>query len=332
MRSSFLSLFFLSCRDGEALGPGDRRGGLVAIRSAPIALLFMLFAFHAHGAYISSIPQEQTAFINERQYVLSEEKHEALVFYDNLHRLPGRDRDQRWVYPYSRFFVPMDQISGNVSLHLVNRRPVTPEFSLARLIYADMKLKKLLDEYRRLQKRSIELLSRPLTPANQPAPPPPVESGADSSVFMEKKRIVEDYEIIVNALAHGSVHGGENDVGHADVQNFTPGGWLKEADREERRAKFIEQQRSLQRGRPVYEEQFAAGDASDPKTTSLTLNKVPIGRALGGEESSLPWVLRLPLKFYAYLTNHKRLAIVIGVILIGAISYWTSRSESQRSR
>ena len=63
------------------------------------------------------------------------------------------------ILPYSHNFVPTDILDPNVLLSLKIRSPIKPEDSLANLLYADLKLKRLIEERKALQKRSQQLLA-----------------------------------------------------------------------------------------------------------------------------------------------------------------------------
>lgn len=80
----------------------------------------------------------------------------TLFLYDRI-SVPEKDVT---AFPSSNSFVPVDALPFNEPLHLTVSRAVSLENSLSRLLYANLKARKIYEGYAALQKRSRELLTR----------------------------------------------------------------------------------------------------------------------------------------------------------------------------
>lgn len=79
-----------------------------------------------------------------------------IVIYDNFNT-QDLINDQL-IFLHSDFFTPLDQITIAFRIPIVFSSYVTTENEIADLLYANLKLKKLMDEYEKLQKNSKEMV------------------------------------------------------------------------------------------------------------------------------------------------------------------------------
>jgi len=79
----------------------------------------------------------------------------TFVLYDDINLL-GSDKKQI-IFPQSKFFIPVDLISVAFPLPVVFYNYTSTDNVLADLIYANLKLKKIIDEYKNIQDRSQQL-------------------------------------------------------------------------------------------------------------------------------------------------------------------------------
>ncbi len=94
----------------------------------------------------------QYSFCHERMLSRGDERQQHLVIYDNFHSLRKNQDRQQLIYPFSNNFVPLDRIPFEFPLRISIRRSSSVDNSLANLVYANLRIKKLLDEYRELRK------------------------------------------------------------------------------------------------------------------------------------------------------------------------------------
>ncbi len=91
--------------------------------------------------------------------ISEKEGEHAFVLYDNFKHVLPKQRQETIIFPCSDNFVPADLIEFNLPVYAVFRHPETFEDPVTKLLYANLKLKKLLEEYSDLQTRVRELLS-----------------------------------------------------------------------------------------------------------------------------------------------------------------------------
>ncbi len=99
------------------------------------------------------LPQKEEGFVSRNN------NKNAFVVYHNLNNAYEIFNIGQMIWPPSDKFVPSDLIPCNTQLRLANRQSETVEISLANLVYANLKLKKLLEEHEALQQRTKEILS-----------------------------------------------------------------------------------------------------------------------------------------------------------------------------
>ncbi len=90
---------------------------------------------------------------------LSPNSKKAFVFYDNVIESLGISNSGNMICPYSFHFVPSDLINCNIQILMTIKHTVTVERSLDNLVYANLKLKKLIEEHDAIQKRTEEIFS-----------------------------------------------------------------------------------------------------------------------------------------------------------------------------
>ncbi|WP_207681553.1 hypothetical protein [Desulfonema magnum] len=91
---------------------------------------------------------------------ISENKEKnTFVLYDNFNHVLPKQRQETIIFPYSDKFVPADLIEFNLPVYAVFHHSETFENPVTKLLYANLKLKKLLEEYSDLQRRVNALLS-----------------------------------------------------------------------------------------------------------------------------------------------------------------------------
>ena len=86
------------------------------------------------------------------------------VFYDNMDQDSTSLEREIALRPDSAFFVPADIIDGNMALYPLLSKRLSSERYLENFLYANMKLYLLLQEYKRVQEKALELVGNIGTP------------------------------------------------------------------------------------------------------------------------------------------------------------------------
>ncbi len=87
----------------------------------------------------------------------------TFVLYDNFSHFSKTLYMEQLIFPNSDNFIPADQIPFNIPLRIIIRKSWTVDNAMANLLYANLKLKKLLDEYEALHKQSFKVIQESKT-------------------------------------------------------------------------------------------------------------------------------------------------------------------------
>ncbi len=99
---------------------------------------------------------EKKDFLQAGYKVNQSTNQSTFVFYDHIH--PGSIEKNKIFFPASKFFVPADLISIAFPLPIVFYSYTTTENALGDLLYANLKMKKLIEENEAIQERSKEMI------------------------------------------------------------------------------------------------------------------------------------------------------------------------------
>lgn len=107
--------------------------------------------------------------------------------------------------------MPADKIAFSLPVNIFIKRSVTPENLLTNLIYANLKLKKQLEEYEALQKRVSKLLNELKVSFLESDIIFPQESDKKSSIYKERQSLEQKHQEITRKLKSlATLHGNEN--------------------------------------------------------------------------------------------------------------------------
>ncbi len=116
------------------------------------------------GYYDLPVAKESDLFIQERRHEHWGEGERTFALYDNEGAQALASPDAPMIFPRSDRFVPADIIPVNLPLHIALQHSIQIDNTLANLLYANLKLKRLIEEYEALQKNAEALLSDISTP------------------------------------------------------------------------------------------------------------------------------------------------------------------------
>jgi hypothetical protein len=243
-------------------------------------------------AYYDIPDQPLTIFRQGERQISSPGAGGDFIFYEHLDPAVSGVVETPPLTHYSNRFVPADAIPANQPIHMIPRRPIDPANEVANSLYANLKLKRLLEEYADLQQRAREVLSGLGTPAaSSEKPSGPVKQPVSLHQLqadLRQKQLSVSRALPVAASganpSGGAIADGAGAPAAMVVDNYrvadsvgtAPGGM--------------------------------AGLSSGPAA----------GSGLGAQktEASLPWIIEAAFSILAYLQANKVEAIIYGVLLM----------------
>lgn len=235
-----------------------------------------------------------------------EEKVWAIAFYDNFWASSTRTSQELIVGRACYEFLPFDTISYNVPFHITVNSRKTVEVALTDLIYANLKLKRLLDEYASSQQRAREALEGLSVPFLTFRYNFPNQSGstqsASNEMEMNQNALVTELSIEPRRIT-GRVSGHLSDDPLFRPANPIGGGG------------FI-----INHGRQSETDRDEIPGPSLPKKEPTDSN----------ERHSLTRVILVPLKILEYLISHKIEAAIYCMILFFLIAMITSARSQKK--
>jgi|LGVE01.1.fsa_nt_gb hypothetical protein len=174
--------------------------------------IIIFFAVETGYAYYRVADETEHLFFHRKKASApwnQGEKYFAL--YDNFNFFSAKHLNEPIICYGSDNFVPADKIAFNLPINIFIKRSVTPENLLTNLIYANLKLKKQLEEYEALQKRVSKLLAELKVPFLESDIVFSQESDKKSSIYTERQSLEQKHQEIIRKLnSLATLHGNEN--------------------------------------------------------------------------------------------------------------------------
>ncbi|RJQ24535.1 hypothetical protein C4565_09525 [Candidatus Parcubacteria bacterium] len=131
-----------------------------------LALLFLTLPQPAHSYWLEN--KLEPFSLRERQNAPPSKEKNYFTIQDNFELFLNDTDAVPLLLPNTDYFVPADIIDINLPLFGIFSHPTTPaEDPFANMLYANLKLKKILEEYAAIQKSAQKLLDREFTYTNQ---------------------------------------------------------------------------------------------------------------------------------------------------------------------
>jgi hypothetical protein len=294
-----------------------------------LTLLLLAMAQTANAYWLESKPEPFS--LREREHAPPTKGEMFFTIQDNFKLFTDKIESGPLLLPHSDYFVPADVIDINFPLFGILSHPTKPaEDPIANLLYANLKIKKLLDEYNEIQERAAKLLegeSKNFPPGkiqvntDKPTDQPQAEEKDKISIYRElHKKLTKLSTSNFNDLASvasanennptatgtpnpllSSLHlqkKAENPLQSTRLSTYTPPGTGK-----------ISTPGSRYQALPDYSEQ--SEQASNQDQSNQYSRKI-----------TLPWLVDLPFKIFNYFLVHKIQAlfmILIGLLIINII-------------
>ena len=233
---------------------------------------------------------ENLFFNREKSQAIWNKDEKHFVVYDNFNHFSAKQNNKPIICSGSNDFVPADIINFNIPVNISIKRSITPDNLLANLIYANLKLKKQLEEYEKLQKRANKLLAELRVPFLD----------KENSVYNEKQNLEQKYQEVIRKLkSSAKLYGNEN----LPVINSTKS-----------MAFLLSKQKMSGSSEPVelfdhFNKRTKAGSVDSVIMHEYNYDKRL--RTSFDEDTSLPWIFRILLNVVSYIMLHKIEALLL---------------------
>jgi len=296
-----------------------------------LLLIFLLLTItqNANAYWLESTTEPFS--LREREHAPPAEGKMFFTIQDNFELFTDKIDSAPLLLPHSDYFVPADIIDINLPLFGIFSHPAKPvEDPIANLLYANLKIKKILDEYAEIQKRAAELLQDQST--NFPEGKMLVtDDESAENLKGNKEKDSSIYEKLLQKLISLSASNlSEVDTRDAEQKNNSQSSpvqaTLLSFQHLQKKTKSPLQAAQLNSNISQGTGKIAAADyqsqpSSQYSQQSASTRTQDQSNPYAGE-ITLPWVLELPFKLFNYLLSHKIQALFItlfGLMIINII-------------
>lgn len=255
---------------------------------------------------------EDSYFQIEKYHVKCSVGKQVLVLYDNLGISSIRTMLKPIIGGPSNNFVPTEILSTNIPIHVAIRYSITPENSLSNLLYADLRLTRIYAEYASLQQRANEILAGLSVPFIERSVFFAYSQNARQSIHRRREALQGGYR-----LAAANFTSDNSDIlSLPSADSMTPlvkpqqsGEWVALRDA----SGF----RKL--------ESRGEGNVSSPPSVEENTEQVRPENAqrrsestTSGENTKIPWIVRLFIAIQNYMFSNPRdvIVIMLGIALV----------------
>ncbi len=282
-----------------------------------VILLILAISPTAARAYDLIQSPEPFTMRGEREEAPPSARKGLFTVQDNFNPFTRNDGITPILLPHSDYFIAADMIDVNMPIFNIFSHPAMPnQDPLANLLYANLQLKKILEEYNEIQERAKELLalSSSTTPFGMIKIALPVRP---------HNSIKHELDQVKSKLSQASSEIAGND-------SMTSTQRHKRLTLERKLGTNLYEIKSLASQQPTNFFSASRGTQSNaigkistqnnkinqkiyqPEEQSITQSSSRNNSEyIGAGEISLPWILELPSKIFDYIFAHKIIAVII---------------------
>ena len=294
------------------------------VRTLIYCFMFMfLIAYESRAFYHSEDSQGNILQIKQHVSLWN-----SLAIPDNSIHFSLKQNKGPMIYPNSGNFVPADLISCNVPLRTGIHHPaIAIESSLANLVYANLRLKKLLEEHEALQKRTREALAGLSVPFFESRLPSLDSTIPEFSIHRTQNNLEREQSIITRDADMAGIPNTESLASLRVRLGRSEGEPLYIATGP--RSRRSEQRTLYLSGEPLGERRDRGPntvatppesnmEAEEPERPNIS-DRVRMGGAYD-KTLSLPWIIRIPINLVTYLFSHPFEAVFYILILFSIVA------------
>lgn len=266
-----------------------------------VAFLGSWLSFSVSGssalAYYHVPGTPEATFECAKQQGQSPSTADAFAVYDHRATSSSDTESPPCLQSPSSQFVPADTISANPPIHLAPRRPILADNELTNLFYANLKFKRLVDEYGSLQQRARKLMGDLNRPAVNPVSGFGDKKQQPVSIHQQRLGLSKQQQLVARTLLLRSQRNDSQSVAQAPVMA------------------------QIDRSRVPDRSSLSVVPGNAPGYLSDYANSEQGRRPVSGSHSdtSLPWIFEFALKVMAYMLANKVEAIVYGVLAMSVL-------------
>lgn len=304
--------------------------------SAALVLLLVLHSSPqpAWAAWIAGGRSGPAGWFAEERVLLGErESIHDFALYDNLSQPLPIDSAPVVLCPANRRFVPLVLIDRNPQLRNIIARPTVLEVQVADILYANLKMQQLLNEYQELREQSARILAG-LSKPDTAAPP---LSLTPSLVELAVRQVGAEIPVISERLAgitaaqrqvggRAAATGGRDGGASLQMADASLDNWTEQTVELQSKplATRVGAEQKLARIDALFSKNQAA-EKLEPATTADARIDSNRRFVLGEEASELPWVIRFLLAVVQFVFANKveilglSLVVLVFVVVLGLI-------------
>ncbi len=268
----------------------------------------------------------------EREEAPPSDQKGVFTVQDNFNLFIKDDGTSPILLPHSNYFIAADTININIPIFSMFSHPTQPNKDpLANMLYANLQIKKILEEYAATQKRANDLLGQPR--AIMPSGKIAIADSAykSPSISREKSQgkqqtIKHELDQIQARLASTRTTGTEsassaithNSKNKSATKNqiITFRELHNQVKMQTQMSTANSMTHSAQAGKisthnKLNQNLYEQNTQTEPRTSSQSRSAYS-----DSGEISLPWILDLPFKIFNYILAHKITALVVCLILL----------------
>jgi hypothetical protein len=275
-----------------------------------LTFLLLTITQTANAYWLESTPEPFS--LREREHALPSKEKMFFTIQDNFAFFTEGGATAPLLLPNTDYFVPADIVPINIPVFGTFSHPAEQLADpLANILYANLKIKKLLAEYADIQKRAQLLLDE------EPAAFPSEKMYAAQPFSVEQN--LEQIYFSLSSVDETLITETENDQKSKESTDDT--------EKKESLLAFHHLNQKIS-GQQIpsgnsaaasekigkVETQAIANQSDTTYSNKFAPSTVPSQSGTYQDSITLPWILELPFKIFSYLLEHKITALVIGFL------------------
>lgn len=291
-------------------------------RAFIILLLFsalFLSLFSPASAYWLENKPEPFTIHGARETAPPSTKKGIFTVQDNLSLFTRQDGTSPIILPHSDFFIAADIINANLPISGIFSHPAKPAGNpIANLIYANLKLKKLVEEYTSLQEKARKLLNHQYSdiPASK------MQTLYTVPIYQELNQLRTKVATInTNELAYQSSQDNTSSSNFEVGKSVVSLQYLKRRQEMQYQGTKLALHHSLTTKQPYSTSRIKKLSNRSQGRQSAPLEKTANNNSFSGSrEITIPLILNLPSIMLKYFLTHKVETLIISFIILMFVS------------
>lgn len=280
------------------------------------AILLAVAAAPAKAFWLEPPKPEPFTIHGARETAPPSDKKGLFTVQDNFNLFTREDGNTPILLPHSDYFVAADTINANLPIFGIFSHPVKPTGDpIANLIYADLKLKKLTEQYAKLQEKAKKLLKDNQYSAISTGT---IKTTELTTINQELQQLTTKLSTVNTKKTASAAANTKATTNSADSSNLliTLHQLKKQQEQQQQAARIPT--RNIPTGNQPGTKTGISGRRNSnhpesPTASSLDNHEHPFA---GSEEITIPYIIKLPLRIFRYILTHKFESLFIGFFIL----------------